>query len=68
MWFAASNGLNKYDGYSVEVYQHSNLDSTSLPQSLVVDLFEDSQGVLWIATGEGLSKFIRENNNFKNYY
>ncbi len=68
MWFAASNGLNKYDGYTFEVYQHSNSDSTSLPQSLVVDLFEDSRGIIWIATGDGLSRFNREQNNFKNYY
>ena len=68
MWFAASNGLNKYDGYTFEVYQHSDLDSTSLPQSLIVDLFEDSRGIIWIATGEGLSRYNRGQNNFKNYY
>lgn len=68
MWFAAANGLNKYDGYKFEVFQHTHDDITSLPQSLVTDLFEDSQGVIWIATGEGLSRYNRDTNNFRNYY
>ena len=68
MWFAAANGLNKYDGYNFEVFQHSIYDSFSIPQSLVSDLFEDSQGIIWIATGDGLSRYNREQNNFQNYY
>ncbi|MEJ2053379.1 MAG: two-component regulator propeller domain-containing protein [Calditrichaceae bacterium] len=68
MWFATANGLNKYDGYEFEVFQHSSTDSNSLSQSLISDLFEDSNGTLWIATGDGLSRFNRARNNFKNYY
>ncbi|MEJ2543169.1 MAG: two-component regulator propeller domain-containing protein [Calditrichaceae bacterium] len=68
MWFAAANGLNKYDGYTFEVFQHSSSDSSSIPQSIVSDIFEDSQGIIWIGTGDGLSRFNRENNNFINYY
>lgn len=68
MWFAATHGLNKYDGYNFEIFEYSLYDSCSLPQSIVRDLYEDSQGILWIATGSGLSRYNREQNNFINYY
>ena len=42
IWIATSNGLNKYDGYSFNVYKHKPNDSGSLIDDDVREVFEDS--------------------------
>lgn len=68
MWFAASHGLTRYNGYDFDIFEYSIQDSTSIPNNEIKKLYEDSQGVIWIATISGLSRYSREQNNFINYY
>lgn len=66
MWFATSDGLNKYDGSSFTIYHHDPDDSTSIGSDDLTSLFEDSKGRLWIGTrSNGLDLFDRENNVFR---
>src|SRR5882724_34402 len=68
MWFGTQDGLNRYDGYKFTVYKHDPEDPTSLGNSYVKDLLEDTKGNIWIATlGGGLNKFDREKNLFIRY-
>jgi signal transduction histidine kinase/ligand-binding sensor domain-containing protein len=65
MWFGTYNGLNKYDGSQMIVYENIDNDSTSLSHNLIADIFEDSKGNLWVGTeGGGLNLYDRNNNNF----
>jgi signal transduction histidine kinase len=48
-------------------FPHVVRDSTSIPNSRVNHIFEDTKKNLWIATEGGLSKFITEKGHFKNY-
>jgi signal transduction histidine kinase/DNA-binding response OmpR family regulator/ligand-binding sensor domain-containing protein len=48
MWFATKGGLAKYDGYSMRVFNHSNLDSFSLYLDYVKRVFPDKAGNIWI--------------------
>lgn len=58
MWFGTQDGLNRYDGYSMTVYKHNQLDSNSLSNNFIYSLFEDRNGVLWIGSnGGGLDAF-----------
>src|SRR5512145_3228661 len=54
LWFGTWNGLNRYDGYDVTVFQSNAKDSGSLSNSNINALFEDKEGLLWIATDNGL--------------
>lgn len=66
MWFATSDGMNKYDGYTFEVYSNNPHDSTSLPNNYVTSFDEDSNGDLWVGTkGGGLAKFNLNTEKFK---
>lgn len=38
LWIATENGLNRYDGYTFEVFRHQNNDATSLPDNNVISL------------------------------
>ncbi|MDG1760539.1 MAG: two-component regulator propeller domain-containing protein [Flavobacteriaceae bacterium] len=53
LWFGTNNGLNKFDGYSFNVFKPINGNDTSLLGRIVQDIKTDSFGNLWIATLDG---------------
>ncbi len=53
MWFATEDGLNKYDGYSFEVYRHDPEKPNSLTDSIITVVYEDRTGNLWVGTYSG---------------
>ncbi len=65
LWIATQDGLNRYDGYRFEVYQHDPEDPASLPGSWILALAEDAAGDLWIGTeGGGLARWRRSADAF----
>ena len=48
MWFGTEDGLNRFDGYEMEVFRHDPDDPSSLADNYVGGLFEDGQKRLWI--------------------
>lgn len=68
MWFATTDGLNKYDGANFTVYRNIPDDSTSLRANEVLALHEDKAGNLWIGTGGGgMSLYNRQKNTFEHF-
>ena len=68
MWFGTNDGLNKYDGYSFDIYKTRNNDPNSIVGNLFMDITEDQQGDLWIATlGYGLNLYERTTHKFSNF-
>lgn len=65
IWIGTKNGLNKYDGYEMTVYNHIQNDSTSIPNNYIVNIYLDSKDNLWIGTNSGLCKYIAEEDLFK---
>jgi signal transduction histidine kinase/ligand-binding sensor domain-containing protein len=53
MWFATEDGLNKYDGYGFTIFRHDPQDPTSLSDSFVRFIHEDSSGMIWAGTWNG---------------
>ncbi|WP_459489130.1 two-component regulator propeller domain-containing protein [Aquirufa sp. ROCK-SH2] len=57
LWFATADGLNRYDGYTFEVYRNNPSDKTSLSDSGIFSVTEDEVGDLWVGTrSSGLNK------------
>jgi len=68
MWFGTQNGLVKYDGYSMKVYQLDRDDSLSISNRQVWVIYEDRSGTLWIGTEQGgLNRFDRAKETFTRY-
>lgn len=68
MWFGTKNGLNRYDGYSFEIYEHDASNPQSISENWVTSILEVENGDIWVATyGGGVSVFHRDTNTFTQY-
>lgn len=54
LWFCTSEGLSRFDGYKFTNY---GIDQ-GLPGRVVTDFLESRNGDYWVATNEGLCRFI----------
>jgi ligand-binding sensor domain-containing protein len=68
LWFATTDGLNRYDGYKFLVYKNTIGDTTSLSNNLVTCLEEDIHGNLWVGTLYGLNRYNRKTNQFEHFF
>lgn len=63
VWMGTKNGLNRYDGKSLKIYNKQNSDLSS---NDIVDLYLDNGNNLWIATlGGGLNRYDATTNTFE---
>ncbi len=66
MWFGTGDGLIRYDGNNLYVYESDPYDSTSLSHYSINTLFEDNDSNLWIGTVSGLHLYNRKKDDFIN--
>jgi ligand-binding sensor domain-containing protein/serine phosphatase RsbU (regulator of sigma subunit) len=67
MWFGTQEGLNRFDGYEFTVFKHTPTDSTTLNDSFVTSLAEDSSGTFFVgnmSTPDLLNRFDRKTETF----
>jgi diguanylate cyclase (GGDEF)-like protein len=66
MWLGGRNALLRYDGYEfLSVLATDAMEPTKIaPLSQVLELFEDSNKHLWVATRSGLYKYDRDREIF----
>lgn len=68
MWFATSDGLNRWDGYKFEVFKNYNNDQNSLSTNSLLCLAEDADKNIWIGTNHGgLVRYNPINEQFSRY-
>src|ERR1700742_3496169 len=68
MWFGTREGLNKFDGYSFNVYKNKLGDDNSLSNNMINAIAEDEKGYLWIGTwGGGLDRYDRRTDQFTHF-
>ena len=65
IWFGTNSGLNRFDGYKFEIFQHELSDSTSIADNDINAITSDKNGNLWIGTGGGVSVLNCETYKFK---
>jgi len=68
IWIGSQDGLNRFDGYKVDVYRNEPGNKNSLPNNYVRCLFTDSHGVVWIGTGNGLAYYDYRSNSFQSFF
>jgi signal transduction histidine kinase/ligand-binding sensor domain-containing protein/CheY-like chemotaxis protein/AraC-like DNA-binding protein len=67
MWFGTLDGLNRYDGYNITVYNYEPKDTSSISDNTIQCIYEDRQNRLWIGTSNGLNLFDQTTNKFIRY-
>jgi signal transduction histidine kinase/ligand-binding sensor domain-containing protein len=69
VWFTNLSGFYNYDTNTKEFkrYAHDPKDSTSLASNVVWAASYDSDNNLWVGTKNGISRYVSENDSFKNY-
>jgi ligand-binding sensor domain-containing protein len=68
LWIGTEDGLNKYDGYSFQVYKPEENDQFSISNPRILSICEDAETNLWIGTnGGGLNKYDRKSDRFIHY-
>jgi ligand-binding sensor domain-containing protein len=65
IWIGTENGLNRYDGYEVQVFKHRPGDSTSIPSNWCGPLVVDGGGDVWVGTSSGLARYNQRRGRFE---
>lgn len=75
IWIGTLEGLNllrsDQKDAQIPVFKRlfaSDNDSTSIASNSIRHIIEDSNQNIWVATNNGLSKYVRGKRQFKNYY
>lgn len=64
IWMGGENGIGRYDGRNLKLYQADPLSPDSLPASYIWELAVDREGVLWQAGEGGLSRYHEATDSF----
>ena len=67
IWIGSGDGLNRYDGYKVEVFRNQPGNNHSLPGNMIRCLFTDSKGRVWVGTTKGLAYYDNRSNSFQTF-
>lgn len=65
LWIGTSAGLNRFDGYSIKVFQFNSRDSTSIRNNMIQKLFEIPDGRIGVMTPAGLNLYDPRKENFQ---
>ncbi|MBE6054437.1 MAG: hypothetical protein E7212_11180 [Clostridium sartagoforme] len=60
MWIGTGDGLNRFDGERIKIYNCNYDDENSLSSTYINDIEEDDKGNIWIATDNGLDVLVRD--------
>lgn len=68
IWFGTQEGLNRYDGQNVQVFEHDRKNPKSLANDWIWSLLVDRDGVLWVGTDAGgLNRFDPARKMFSHF-
>jgi signal transduction histidine kinase/ligand-binding sensor domain-containing protein len=68
MWILVETvGVCRFDGRNFELFSSNPKDPESLSNNYVTAIIEDKNSNLWVATENGLNRYIRNTNKFEKY-
>lgn len=67
MWFGGEGGLARFNGERLEIFRSDPTRPGTLSGNYVWDLALDREGVLWVATAQGLNRYNPAQHNFSHF-
>ncbi len=68
IWLATQDGLNRFDGYQVDIFRPLADDPNSLSSHRLTDLLVDNLGHIWVGTRDaGLDRLNPQTNQFRHF-
>ncbi len=68
IWIGTNDGLNRYNGTEMEIFQDSDeLENNNIISNYIISLEEDKNKNLWVGTDNGLSRIDLNDYSIKNY-
>ncbi|MFT7559816.1 MAG: diguanylate cyclase (GGDEF)-like protein [Flavobacteriales bacterium] len=67
IWFAGENGLGRYDGHDITIYQTDPDNPRSLTGNFIWALIVDNDGVMWVGGGRGLNRYNKNTDDFDRF-
>ncbi len=68
LWFGTEDGLNRYDGYNLQIYRNVPGDSLSLANNNISAIAVDGDGNIWLGTwGGGLDCYNPDTGRFQHH-
>jgi signal transduction histidine kinase/ligand-binding sensor domain-containing protein/ActR/RegA family two-component response regulator len=68
IWLGTQDGLNRFDGYRLQIYKHIDKNSNTLPGNSITAIGEDASKNIWAGTRkDGLCKYDRKSRRFLTY-
>ncbi|WP_276501713.1 ligand-binding sensor domain-containing protein [Terrimonas pollutisoli] len=66
IWIGTNNGLYLYNNHtdSFRVFYHQPLSKKSISDNVINSLYKDKAGVVWVSTGNGLTRVTKEGEAF----
>lgn len=64
LWIITQHGLSRFDGVNFKNFEHSNTDSTSLPENDLEDIAIDKNDNIWLAYNSGLCFYNQATHSF----
>jgi ligand-binding sensor domain-containing protein len=65
MWIATQDGLNRYDGYKVEIFRRETKNKYTFTENYINTVYEDANQNIWVTTnGGGAYQYDRQLNKF----
>ncbi len=67
MWFGSINGLNRFDGKEMVVFNNHQSNKSSISNDYINCLKQDATQNLWIGTAKGINKYDPSTGTFQNF-
>lgn len=64
LWFSTQSGLNRWDGYTMRIWQKEPFSKNTLSHNLIQTMYLDHGRTLWLGTYGGLDKFDTTTETF----
>ena len=64
LWIITQHGLSRFDGVNFKNFEHSNSDSSSLPENDLEDIAIDSKDNIWLSYRTGLCVYNQSTHRF----